>query len=177
VYLVCDRPWRPGVAALCGLICPWRALLPSYLAEYCLRHGHIQERSRRVAPPAVKTTFRWPVTLQRTTRLQLSPAPRNPDALPSPILRRLSRLRSAAPRLAVRCCGILPPRAGGGTSAASEQRLPVEAGGGRKCRVDFLSSLLQLHHPRLTCAPFSLESQGKGRDHNAHRAGVRSIER
>jgi hypothetical protein len=56
--------------------------------------------------------------------------PETPEALPSPILRRLSRLRSAAPRLAVRSCGVRPPRAGGAASAAREQRLPAEAGGG-----------------------------------------------
>jgi hypothetical protein len=53
-----------------------------------------------------------------------------PEALPYPILRRLSRPRLAALRLAASCGGVRPPRAGGAASAASTQRPPVEAGGG-----------------------------------------------
>jgi hypothetical protein len=52
-----------------------------------------------------------------------------PDALPSPILSGMSRPRLTAPRLAVRNCGVLPPRAGGAASTASEQRPLAEAGG------------------------------------------------
>jgi hypothetical protein len=41
-----------------------------------------------------------------------------PEALPYPILHRLARRRSAAPRLAVRYCDKRPPRAGGAAGAA-----------------------------------------------------------
>jgi hypothetical protein len=52
-----------------------------------------------------------------------------PEARPE-ILSGRSRLRSTARRLAVRHCGVLPPRAGGAAGAASEPRPPTEAGGG-----------------------------------------------
>jgi hypothetical protein len=75
---------------------------------------------------------------------------------PYPILSRLSRRCYAVPRLAARRFGTQPRRAGGATSAASEQRPPARSAGGHKgvfggcvtevlalqCRLPYLSSAL-----------------------------------
>ena len=66
-----------------------------------------------------------------SNRWSRGPRPREtPAALRYPILHRLARRRSAVPRLAARCGGRRPPRAGGAAGAARGERLPAQAGSG-----------------------------------------------
>jgi hypothetical protein len=76
--------------------------------------------------------------------------PETPDALPYPILRRLSRSRIAVPRLAARRLGTQPLPARDAGQLTGRLQGCAHEGSALKCLLNVLSSMRASHYPMLT---------------------------